>query len=146
VKKSTPPDHPPLAPEEHPAEVNEHWTTSSTPSAHTTRTCVTPSGMAGTSSIPLGTADPSNLYHLPHLKEDLENLNSPNNMKGMRRSIPARRQRSQRHLRWTWVARKQEATEAQRPSDTGGDHRSSRPVSMVRTPDHLHSGGSVAQL
>jgi hypothetical protein len=82
VKKSTPPDHPPLAPEEHPADANVHWTTSSTPSAHTTRTCATPSGIAGTSSILLGTADPSNLYHLPHLEEDPENLDSPNNKKG----------------------------------------------------------------
>jgi hypothetical protein len=82
AKKSTPSDHPPLAPEEHPAEVNVHWTTSSTPSARTTRTCTTPSGMAGTSSTPLGTTDPSNLYHLPHLEEDPENLDSPNNRKG----------------------------------------------------------------
>jgi hypothetical protein len=82
VKKSMPPDHPPLAPEEHPAEVNVHWTTSSTPSAHTTRTCATPSGTAGTSSTLLGTTDPSNLYHLPHLEEDTENLDSLNNRKG----------------------------------------------------------------
>jgi hypothetical protein len=82
VKKSTPPDHPPLAPEEHPEEANVHWTTSSTPSAHTTRTCATPSGIAGTSSTPWGTVDPSNLYHLPRLEEDPENLDSPNNRKG----------------------------------------------------------------
>jgi hypothetical protein len=82
VKKSTPPDHPPLVLEEHPAEANVHWTTSSTPSAHTTRTCATPSETTGTSSTPLGMADPSNLYHLPHLKEDPENLNSLNNRKG----------------------------------------------------------------
>jgi hypothetical protein len=49
TKKSTPPDHPPLALEEHLAEANIHWTTSSTPSAHTTRTCATPSGTAETS-------------------------------------------------------------------------------------------------
>jgi hypothetical protein len=82
VKKSTPLDHPPLTPEGHPAEVNVHWTTSSTPSARTTRTCATPSGIARTSNTPLGTADPSNLYHLPHLEEDPENLDSPNNRKG----------------------------------------------------------------
>jgi hypothetical protein len=82
VKKSTAPDHLPLVPEEHPAEANAHWTTSSTPSAHTTRTCAIPSGIAGTSSIPLGTADPSNLYHLLHLEEDPENLDSLNNRKG----------------------------------------------------------------
>jgi hypothetical protein len=82
VKKSTPSDHPPLAPEEHPTEVNVHWTISSTPSACTTRTCATPSGTAETSSTPLGTADPSNHYHLPHLEEDPENLDSLNNRKG----------------------------------------------------------------
>jgi hypothetical protein len=71
MKKSMPLDHPPLALEEHLAEVNEHWTTSSTPSARTTRTCATPSGIAETSSIPLGTTDPSNLYHFPHREEDL---------------------------------------------------------------------------
>jgi hypothetical protein len=78
VKKSTPPDHPPLAPEEDHAEANARWTTSSTPSARTTRTCATPSGTAKTSSIPWGTADPSNLYLLPRHEEDLENLDSPN--------------------------------------------------------------------
>jgi hypothetical protein len=66
--------------------------------------------------------------------------------RGRRRSIPTHQQRSQRHLRWTRVVREQEAIEAQRPSDTGGGHQSSRPISMVQTPDHLHSGGSVAQL
>jgi hypothetical protein len=141
VKKSTPPDHPPLAPEEDLAEANIRWTTSSTPSAHTTRTCATPSGTAETSSTPWGTADPSNLCHLPHHEEDLENLNNPNSRKGEE----AEHSRASTERR-TWVARKQEATKAQRPLDTGGDHWSSRPVSMVRTPDHLHSGGPVAQL
>jgi hypothetical protein len=57
--------------------------TSSMPSAHTTKTCATPSGTAETSSTPLGTIiDPSNLYHLPHLEEDPENLDSLNNRKG----------------------------------------------------------------
>jgi hypothetical protein len=46
MKKSTLPDHLPLAPEEHLAEANAHWTTSSTPSARTTRTCATPSEIA----------------------------------------------------------------------------------------------------
>jgi hypothetical protein len=72
---------PPLAPEDHLAEANVHWTTSSTPNARTTRTCATPFGTTETSSTPLGTADPSNLYHLPHLKEDPENLDSLNNRK-----------------------------------------------------------------
>jgi hypothetical protein len=30
----------------------------------------------------LGAADPSNLYHLPHLEEDPENLDILNNRKG----------------------------------------------------------------
>jgi hypothetical protein len=79
VKKSTPPDHPPLTPEEDLTEANARWTTSSTPSARITRTCTTPSGTAETSSIPWGMADPSNLCLLPRHEEDLENLNSHNN-------------------------------------------------------------------
>jgi hypothetical protein len=55
---------------------------SSTPSARTTRTCATPFGTTETSRTPLGMADPSNLYHLPHLEEDPENLDSLNNRKG----------------------------------------------------------------
>jgi hypothetical protein len=82
VKKSTPPGHPPLALEEHLAEANVHWTTSSMPSARTTRTCATPSGTTETSSTPLGTTDPSNLYHLPHLEENSKNLDSLSNRKG----------------------------------------------------------------
>jgi hypothetical protein len=62
--------------------VNVHWTTSSTPSALTTRTCATPSVTAGTSSTPLGTADPSNLYHLPHHEEDPGSLDSLNSRRG----------------------------------------------------------------
>jgi hypothetical protein len=77
VKRSTPPDHPPLAPEEDLVEANGRWTTSSTPSARTTRTCATPSGTAETSSIPWGTADPSNLYLLPHREGDQENRDNP---------------------------------------------------------------------
>jgi hypothetical protein len=82
VKKSMPPDHPPLAPEEHLVGVNVHWTTSSMPSARTTMTCATPSRSTETSSTLLGTSDPSNLYRLPHLEEDPENLDSLNNRKG----------------------------------------------------------------
>jgi hypothetical protein len=77
VKRSTLPDRPPLAPEADLAEANERWTTSSTPSARTTRTCATPSRTAGISSTPSGTADPSNLYRLPHREEDWENHNNP---------------------------------------------------------------------
>jgi hypothetical protein len=108
AKKSTPPDHPPLVPEEHLAEANVHRTTSSTPSAHTTRTCATPSRTAETSSTLLGTATPSILGHLPHHEEDPENLDNLSSRRGggRRQSVPTRRWRSQCHLRWTWVARK----------------------------------------
>jgi hypothetical protein len=52
------------------------------PNVHTTRTCATPSGTTEASSTPLGTADPSNLCHLPHREEDLENLGNPSSRKG----------------------------------------------------------------
>jgi hypothetical protein len=78
VKRSTPPDHPSLVPEGHPAEASEHWTTSSTPSVRTTRICTTPCGTVETSSIPSG--------------------------KGRGWSILARRQGGKRHLRRTRVA------------------------------------------
>jgi hypothetical protein len=77
VKRSTPSDHPPLAPEEDLAEANARWTTSSMPSARTTRTCATPSGIAETSSTPWGMVDPSNLYLLPGHEEDQENRDNP---------------------------------------------------------------------
>jgi hypothetical protein len=77
AKKCTPPDHLPLAPGEDLAEANARWTTSSTPSAHTTRTCATPFGTAGTSSTPSDTAGPSNLYLLRRRGEDQENRDNP---------------------------------------------------------------------
>jgi hypothetical protein len=77
VRRSTPLDHPPLAPEEDLAEANARWTTSSTPSAHITRTCATPSRTVGTSNTPSGTVDLFNLYLLPRREEDLENRNNP---------------------------------------------------------------------
>jgi hypothetical protein len=82
VKKPMPLDHPSLMPEGHPAEANEHWTTSSTHSAHTTKICATPSGTVETSSTPSRMADPSNLYHLPHHEEDPENLDNLSSRKG----------------------------------------------------------------
>jgi hypothetical protein len=82
VKKSMPLDHPSLVPEGHPAEANEYWTTSLTPSARTTRICVIPYGTAETSSTPSGMANPSNLYHLPHHEEDPENLDNLSSRKG----------------------------------------------------------------
>jgi hypothetical protein len=75
-------DHPSLVLEGHPAEANKHWTISSTPSARTTKICVTPSETAETSSTPSGMADPSNLYRLPHHKEDPENLDNLSGRKG----------------------------------------------------------------
>jgi hypothetical protein len=122
MKKSMPLDHLSLVPKGHPTEANEHWTTSSTLSARTTRICVIPSGTAETSITPSGMTYPSNLYHLPHHKEDLENLDNLNSRKGRRRSVPARRWRSQRHLRRTRVIREQKAAEAQRSIGTDGDH------------------------
>ena len=75
-------DHPSLVLEGHPAEANEYWTTSSTPSVRTTRTCVILFGTAEISSISSGMADPSSLYHLPHHEEDPENLNNLHSKKG----------------------------------------------------------------
>jgi hypothetical protein len=144
VKKSTLPDHPPLAPEEDLVEANARWTTSSTPNARTTRTCATPFGTAETSSIPWGTTDPSNVYRLPRHEEDLENLDNPNNRRGeevepspasTEKSMSssantgrkkARGNKSSTTVRYWWL--------------------NSHPISMVRTSDHLHPGRSVAQL
>jgi hypothetical protein len=89
VKKSTPSDRPPLAPEEGLVEANARWMTSSTHSARTTRTCATPSRTAGTSSTLSDTVDPFNLYHLPHLEERQGSLDNLNNRKGGRWSFPA---------------------------------------------------------
>jgi hypothetical protein len=75
-------DHPSLEPEVHHTEVSGHWTTSSMPSARTTRTCATPYGTAGTSSTPSDTADRSSLYYLPHHEEGLASPGSLINQKG----------------------------------------------------------------
>jgi hypothetical protein len=82
AKKFMPLDHPSLVPEGHPEEANERWTTSSMPSARTTRLCVILVGTAETSSTPSGMADLSNLYHLPHHEEDPENLDNLSSRKG----------------------------------------------------------------
>jgi hypothetical protein len=82
AKKSMPLDHPSLVPKGHPVEAKEHWTTSSTPSARTTRICVILFGTAEISSTPSRMADPSNLYHLPHHEEDPENLDNLSSRKG----------------------------------------------------------------
>jgi hypothetical protein len=75
-------DHLSLVPEGHPTEANEHWTTFSTPSARTTRTCVILFRTAEISSTPSGMADLSSLYHLPHHEEVLENLDNLRSRKG----------------------------------------------------------------
>jgi hypothetical protein len=59
------------------AEASARWTTSSTPSACTTRTCATLFGTAETSSTPSGTADPSNLYLLLRRGEGQKIHNNP---------------------------------------------------------------------
>jgi hypothetical protein len=82
VKRSTPLDHPSLVPEVHFVEVSGHWTTSSMPSARTTRICATPCRTVETSSIPSGMTDRSNLYHLPHHEEGLRNLDDLSSRKG----------------------------------------------------------------
>jgi hypothetical protein len=82
VRRSTPPDHPSLVPEGHLVEASGHCTTSSTPSAHTIRTCATPYGTVGISSTSLEMADRSSLYHLPHHEEGLASPGSLSNHKG----------------------------------------------------------------
>jgi hypothetical protein len=77
AKRCTPPDHLSLVPGEDLAEASARWTTSSTPSARTTRTCATPCETAGTSSIPSDTTDPSNLYLLLCRGEDQKNHDNP---------------------------------------------------------------------
>jgi hypothetical protein len=52
------------------------------PNVHTIRTCATPSETAEISSIPSGTVDLSNLYHLPRHEEDPENLGNLNSRRG----------------------------------------------------------------
>jgi hypothetical protein len=59
------------------AEASARWTTSSMPSARTTRTCATPCGAAGTSSTPSDMVDPSNLYLLLRRGEDQKNHDNP---------------------------------------------------------------------
>jgi hypothetical protein len=126
-------------------EANACWTTSSTPSARTTRTCATPFGTAGTSSTPLGTVDLSSLYLLLR-RGRTRTATTPTTGGGRRWSLRARRQRGQCHLRRTWIIGEQETTKAQRSPNIGSDHRSSRSLPMVGAPDHFHSGRSVAQL
>jgi hypothetical protein len=82
AKNSMPQDHPSLVPKGHPAEAYEHWTTSSTPNARTTRICIIFFGTTEISSTPLGMADPSNLCYLPHHEEDPENLDNLSSSKG----------------------------------------------------------------
>jgi hypothetical protein len=73
AKKYTLLDHLPLALGEDRMEANALWTTSSTPSARTTRTCATPFGTAETSSTPSDTTGLFNLYLLLRRVEGQEN-------------------------------------------------------------------------
>jgi hypothetical protein len=90
AKRCTLPDHLPLVPGDDLAEANARWTTSSTPSARTTRTCATPCGTAGTSSTPLDMADPSNLYLLLRRGRTRRTTTIPTAGGGGRRSLPTR--------------------------------------------------------
>jgi hypothetical protein len=82
VRRYTPSDHPSLEPVVRPTEVSGHWMKSSTPNAHTTRTCATPYGTVGISSTPSGTDDRLSLYHLPHREEGLASPGSLSSKKG----------------------------------------------------------------
>jgi hypothetical protein len=66
------------------------WTLmkSSTLSVRTTRTCATPYGTAGTSSIPLGMASHSSIYRLPHHEESLASPGSLSSRKGEDGAFP----------------------------------------------------------
>jgi hypothetical protein len=90
VRRSTLPDHPSLVPKGHPMVASGHWTTSSTPSVRTTRTCATPYRTAGTSSTPSEMGDRSSFYHLPHHEEGLLSPGSLSNQKEEGWSIPTR--------------------------------------------------------
>jgi hypothetical protein len=90
ARRCTPPSHLPLGPAVHPMEGYEQWMKSLTPSAHTTRTCATPYGTAGTSSTPSGMVDHSSLYHLPHPEESLTSTSSLSSRKGRGWSFPTR--------------------------------------------------------
>jgi hypothetical protein len=146
MKRSMSLDHPSLVPEVHPAEVSGHWTTSSMPSACITRICATPCRTAETSSIPSGMVDPSNLYHLPHHEEGPGNLNDLSSRKGEEvEHSHVSTERSTSSSEDTGHKKTKE-TEAQQPTDTGGNHQCPHPQSVVRTPDHLYPSGSMAQL
>jgi hypothetical protein len=82
MKRSTPSDHPSLVPEGHPVEANRHWMTSLMPSVRITKTCATLCRTAETSSILLGMAGRSSLYHLPLHEESLASPGSLSNGKG----------------------------------------------------------------
>jgi hypothetical protein len=90
VKRSTPPDRPPLTPEEDLAEANARWTTSSTPSARTIRTCATPYGTAETSSTPWGTAGLPTSTSSPVARRTRGTATTPAAGGRRRRSFPVR--------------------------------------------------------
>jgi hypothetical protein len=104
------------------------------PSARITRIWATPCGTAETSSIPSRMADRSSLYHLPDHEEGLVSPGGLSNRKGEGWSIPARRRGGQRHIRRTRVTGEQKAAEAQRPTDTGGNHQCPAPYRWSKYP------------
>jgi hypothetical protein len=144
VRRSMPPDHPLLVPEGHPMEASRHWTTSSTPSAHTTRTCATPCGTAETSSIPSRMADHSSLYRLPHHEEGLASPGSLSNKKGEGVGHShALTGRSMSSLEDTG-RRRIEGSKSSMTVGPGGNHQCSSSLSVVGVHDHLQSSGSMA--
>jgi hypothetical protein len=82
ARRCTPPGHPSLEPAVHPTEGYRHWMKSSKPNVRTIRTCATPYETAETLSTPLGMADHSSLYHLPHREESLASHVSLSSRKG----------------------------------------------------------------
>jgi hypothetical protein len=131
MRRSTLPDHPPLTPEEDLAEANARWMTSSMPSTISQGHAPHPPELQGFQTLRRARSTFSTSTSSPAARMTGRTATTPTAGGGKRRSLPARRQRSQRHLRRTRVTRKQETTKAQRSSDTSGGHRSSRPVPMV---------------
>jgi hypothetical protein len=146
VKRSTPPDHPSLVPEVHPAEASRHWTTPRCPvpvsqgyAPHLAELQRLQAFRREWPTVPASTSSPTTrrAWRAPATSAT---------GRGRRWSIPARRRGGQRHLRRTRVAGEQKTTEAQRPTDIGGNHQCPRPLSVVRIPNHLYPDGSMAQL
>jgi hypothetical protein len=102
--------------------------------------------LIGISSTLSGTADRSNLYHLPHREEGLASPGSLSSKKGEGWSIPARGQGGQHHLRRTQSTGEQEAAKAQQPTGPSCDDQCPRSLLVVEARNNLHLSGSIAQL